>query len=98
MSKVYVIQDSPGKNLQPAKEYGELVVMLTSHDKLAAGDVKLTNYLHNFTDKDYLLLIGNPFFIAQAVVIASFTEGISEIKCLVWDREHYTYNIELILC
>ncbi len=98
MPKVYVIQDSPGKNLQPAKEFGELVVMLTSHDKLASGDVKLSHYLRDFTKHDFLLLIGNPFFIAQAAVIASFTEGVAEVQCLVWDREHYKYNVELILC
>ena len=96
MSKVYVIQDSPGKNLEPAKEYGEMIVMLTGNESISDARQKLRKYLGDFTTRDHLLLIGNPKHIAMASIIASFAED--TISFLIWDREHYRYDVETISC
>ena len=50
-SKVYVIQDSPGKNLEPAKEFGEITVMLTGREtSFTESREKLNGFLNNFTE------------------------------------------------
>ena len=96
-SKVYVIQDSPGKNLEPAKEFGEITVMLTGREtSFTESREKLNGFLNNFTEHDFLLIIGSPVNIVQATaILASWYET---FNVLVWDREHYKYNKQTILC
>jgi hypothetical protein len=96
MSNVYIIQDSPGKNFDPAREYGELIVMLTGHETPSEVITKLEHYLQNFQSDDYLLLVGNPATIARAAIITWDLSMLETVKLLVWDREHYKYNVERI--
>jgi len=92
---VYVVMDSPGKNLLPAREYGNLHVMLTGKENNQQAIVKLEHALRDIRPDDYLLLIGNPVFIALASHIA-FTLCDGRVNLLVWDRESYSYNCEKI--
>lgn len=99
MNKVFVIQDSPGKNLGPAKEYGDLTIMLHGDENSISASSKLLHHLEDFNPAmDFLLLIGNPVFIAIASMILTSVahETRQRIKVLVWDREHYKYNVESI--
>jgi hypothetical protein len=94
-STVYVIQHSPGKDLMPAKEFGQIKILLSSADthhlpidgliqKLQAG-------LKPFQPHDYLLLIGDPAAIGIATYIAMHnTHGF--IRLLRWRRESYEYE------
>jgi len=85
MSKVYVVQNHasydkstglmvPRYDLSPAEEFGELVFLLSpintpsKHEKAIA---ELRKKLRNFSDDDFLLLIGNPCFIGWATAIAA---------------------------
>jgi len=98
-SRVYVIQDSPGKNLEPAKAYGDLTIMLTGKETNGEGAEKLQAHLGEFTSKDYILLIGKPTFIAMACIYAALMLDDGDVlQVLVWDRDHYVYNVEKILC
>lgn len=97
MNKVFVIQDSPGKNLEPAKEYGEITIMLDGHEFSGEANKRLTDHLKDFQPiSDYILLIGNPVFIALAGMIVSSVahEHRLPINVLVWDKTHYRYNCE----
>lgn len=97
MSKVFVIMDVPGKNLLPAKEYGDLRVILHGKENNVTAYSKLDQVLSvEFSEKDFLLLIGNPIFIAMASSILTEYHPIGKIQFLVWDRQQYKYNVERI--
>jgi len=97
MNKVYVIQDS-NKNLDPAKEYGPLTIMLRGNETLADAQRVLSGHLNQFDPDDFILLIGNPVFMSMAVLLAAHPchEARRKLQLLVWNRETYTYNLERI--
>jgi hypothetical protein len=91
----YVVQESQGKNLLPARDHGEIQVMLTEHDVrkgLHHCTLKLREKMADFRcDKDFLILIGDPVFMGIAMVFASeMSEG--DFQILRWDRERYKYD------
>jgi hypothetical protein len=85
MPKVYVIQNHasydkstglmvPRYDLSPAEEFGELEFLLspvTVPNKPERAIAELRKKLCNFSDDDYLLLIGNPCFIGWSCTIAA---------------------------
>jgi hypothetical protein len=91
----YVVQESPGKNLLPARDFGEIQVMLTETDVrkgLSHCILRLREKMAKFRcDKDFLILIGDPVFMGIATVFASeMSEG--DFQILRWDRERYKYD------
>lgn len=98
MSTVYIVQDSFGKNLAPAREYGDMLIILDRNDAQYPIDFlveKLNRKLSGITSKDYLLLIGDPIAIGIATSIALHnTRGMLQV--LRWDREHYKYEVKEI--
>ena len=97
MKTVFVIQDSSGKNLEPAKDYGDLLIMLTGREQNGEAATKLIKHLEDFDPcTDFLLLIGNPVFIALSMMILTDVahEHRHKINLLIWDREHYIYRVE----
>lgn len=108
MPKVYIVQeplirrngdDRPEHkySLEPARKFGELVVVTQWKDARPPVDVsRLTEMLYErlspFTADDFLLLAGNPGLIAMAAVVAaSYTGGL--VKLLVWDRQEQDYHL-----
>lgn len=103
MSKVYIIQNTHKLNrdtqvLQPkydfetARHYGDLVFLLTPsakpHDPSVVAE--LLEKLADYTDKDHLLLVGNPTLIGFACAIASdVSEG--KVNVLQWDGKGKEY-------
>jgi len=99
---VYVVQEDPGKNLLPARMFGNLKTLLprgrevglqsdTSHvlDLLRSG-------LQDFTVDDHLLLVGDPILIGLAFHVAA--SKVHTITTLKWDRqesEYYPVSISL---
>lgn len=98
MSTVYIVQDSFGKNLAPAREYGDMLIILDRNDAQHTIDFlveKLRKKLSAITPQDYLLLIGDPIAIGIATSIALHNNcGILQV--LRWDREHYKYDVKEI--
>jgi len=90
---VYVTQEVQGKNLFPAKEFGELKVLLPEGQiALSPGPsiYRLRQKLLTYCDDDYLVLIGDPVACAlAAMVAASFNNG--KVNFLKWDRQHKGY-------
>jgi len=98
MPIVYVVQDSPGKNLIPAQEFGELRVMLSYNDSKKSTDFicnKLIKILADMESDDCLLLIGNPLFIGLACAIAS--NNLIKFHVLIWERDRYKYRKESVV-
>ena len=88
-------------NVRSAEKFGDLKVMLPDNKQmiLASGPItfKLKQELKNFSDKDYLLLIGDPAIIGLCCAIASdFNNG--KFKVLKWDRnDKRYYDLEIDL-
>ena len=61
---VYVIQEAPGRNILSAEKYGELKLVLPSGHNLflSVGPTvnRIKRKLKDFSDDDYLLLMGDP--------------------------------------
>ena len=107
-NKVYVIQEvagtksgSPKINIMGAAKYGKFEFLLPEFSQIifSPGPLifKLRKALKNFTQKDYLLLTGDPAIIGVACsIVSDMTNG--KYKLLKWDKqERKYYPIEINL-
>ena len=92
--KVFVVQEVSGRNILSAEKYGELELLLPNNSKLvlSSGPTvrRLNQKLKNFSDDDYLLLMGDPSAIGIACAIAS-SNNRGRFKCLKWDKREFRY-------
>jgi len=91
---VYVVQEVPGRNIASARQYGEFELLLPSNAQImlsASPSVRrMKKLLRNYTEEDYLLLIGDPAAIGVACSIAAqYNNG--RYNILKWDRQEGTY-------
>lgn len=99
MGTVYIVHDSGGKNFLPAKDFGELHVMLTGSldEDMAMHVTSLKEQLAEFCERDFLLPVGDPILMGIAfALVADATDGFFSV--LRWDRVKYRYynvNIQL---
>lgn len=96
MPKVYVVQEDPKKNILPAREYGDIVVLhgqgqISLDTNLVEDTIDdMADKLTDYKQEDSLLLIGDPVLIAVAAsIISHLTNGIYSV--LKWDRQERTY-------
>ena len=100
-AKVYIIQEIPGTkdgrpkiNIMGAKEYGEFVFLLPELSQIifSPGPIifKLKKLLKDYSDKDYLLLTGDPAIIGVACSVASDMTG-GKYNVLKWDKQEKKY-------
>ena len=105
---VYVIQEIPGTkegkpkiNIIGASQYGKLNFLLPELSQIifSPGPLifKLREKLKNFSQKDYLLLTGDPAIIGVACsIVSDMTNG--KFNLLKWDKqERKYYPIEINL-
>lgn len=104
MSKVYAPQVPskydpatklwvPSINLDPAKTFGEVVVMLPPNaNRLHINPliVALREQMKDFTADDYVIAVGDPSLIAAASCIAVRKTG-GLLRVLKWDRQTGSY-------
>lgn len=95
MATVYIVQDPETRNIEPARRFGQIVVILNGKETPTQAAHKLVRALDAMTEEDFLLLIGNPLFIGLACHVALTALG-GQMQALVWDRKHLTYNIEKV--
>lgn len=100
-SKVYLIQEIPGTahgqpkyNILGAQKYGKIITLLPEFSQiiLSPGPLitKLRTLLKNYTEKDYLLLSGDPAIIGVVCsIVADVNNG--KYNLLKWDRQEKTY-------
>lgn len=103
MSRVFITQNPMRRNahqqlvhkydLTPAREYGNLVVLLSAGPVLIDPEYavkKLREQLNDFRHDDWLLCLGDPVAIAAAsAIVAEVNDGV--IPVLVWDRQVTKY-------
>ena len=104
MSKVYAPQVPskfdpatklwvPSINLDPAKQFGDIVVMLPPNANrlhIAPLVVALREQMKDFTAEDYVVAVGDPSLIAAASCIATKKTG-GLLRILKWDRQTGQY-------
>jgi hypothetical protein len=104
VSKVYVPQQPsrydaatrlwiPTINLDPAKIYGEVVVMLPPNaNRLHTAPLiaALKEQMAQFGSDDYIVAVGDPSIIAAASCIAVRKTG-GRLRILKWDRMSSNY-------
>ena len=96
MKNVFVVQET-GKNIAPAREFGNICVML-QHQDVSAGPKRMQTVIttffesRNLSPEDYLLCIGDPVAIGIATHLAlKNTKG--RINMLRWDRTGFQYEV-----
>jgi len=93
MAKVYAIQEANNKNMLSATNFGDLEFLLPPQTNLMFSIEKTLNTiksgLDDFTEDDYLLLIGDPVSIGIATHYA--VQKTDVVKFLKWDNREYTY-------
>ena len=104
MSKVYAPQipskyDSatklwlPSINLEPAKKFGELVVMLPPNaNRLHVNPLifAIKEQMKDYGPEDYIVAVGDPSLIAASACLAVKKTG-GLLKILKWDRQSSSY-------
>ena len=105
---VYVLQELPGTkagapriNIMSASKYGKFKFLLPEFSQIifSPGPLifKLRKLLKDYTEKDYLLLTGDPAIIGVACsIVSDMTNG--KFNLLKWDkqeRKYYPIHINL---
>lgn len=104
MSRVFIVQKqmrwdatqgelTPRFNLGPAKQYGELIFLLSPTAKPFNSEPiirELQQKLDDFSHEDYLLLVGNPCLIGWATAIAADASG-GPVRMLQWNGRDNKY-------
>jgi hypothetical protein len=94
VNRVFVVQEMANHDISPAMKFGEIEVLLPSNTQIAFSTVpvvrRLRRKLMDFSDKDYILLTGDPVAIGLACAIASFNNG-GRYTALKWDRREFLY-------
>ena len=87
MAKVYAIQETPGKNLLAATNYGDLEFLLPPATNLMFSTDSAVNTikegLSEFTEEDYLLLVGDPISIGIATHYAARFSSVVNFLCFL---------------
>lgn len=102
---VFIVQEMRGRDITDASEFGDLEILLTAKEQIGSflmlGENpmsvvpdairrRMLEKLKTFSEKDYLLLAGDPAAIALASAIVSYiTSGC--FKVLKWDRLEQKY-------
>jgi hypothetical protein len=94
MAKVYVVQETMRHNVLPAQQFGELIFLLPPQVQIgfSPGPMvsRMKRALREFTDTDYLLLIGDPAAMSIAAVLAAqYNSG--RFRLLKWDKREMKY-------
>lgn len=83
----------PTVNMEPAKAYGELVVMLppeANRLNIAPLVDMLKDKMQHFSETDYVVAVGDPSLLAAACCIAARRCG-GLVRMLKWDRNAVDY-------
>jgi hypothetical protein len=103
MARVYVVQQGSARNpstgekkpfdFTAAADYGELVFLLSptaSPSNPEAICKELNEKLRDFTEQDFLVLVGGPALIGWATAIAA--QYCRRVSLLQWSGKHKCYS------
>ena len=91
---VYVVQEMSNHDIAPAMSFGFMNVLLPFNMQIAFSTAPairlLKRKLRSFSDKDFLLLTGDPVAIGLACSIAAVYNS-GRYTALKWDRREKLY-------
>ena len=98
---VYLLQEVPGTkigrpkfNIIGAQKFGKIEVLLKEDTQIVRSPGPITyqlrRLLKNFSDKDYLLLSGDPKVIGLSIAVACDINN-GKYKTLTWDKQEKMY-------
>lgn len=91
---VYVVQEMSNHDIASAMSFGQIQVLLPSTMQIAFSTAPairlLKRRLRSFSDKDFLLLTGDPVAIGLACSIAAVYNS-GRYTALKWDRREKLY-------
>ena len=94
MSSVFITQEVEGRNFFPARRYGTLVPLLPSNAQVVFSSEpvtrKIKRALSKFSDKDFLLLSGDPIIMGLSMMVAAEMNR-GYMKLLKWDKHEKDY-------
>ncbi len=98
MSNVYVVQQQPGFNMEPALKFGDLKSIFPPGIQADFDTDQFVNMardkLKNVTKDDFLVMTGDP--VLMGISFSVFSENNDGyVNCLKWDRrigEHGGYK------
>jgi len=93
---VYITQELRGRDFSDALSFGDLEVVIPSFMSVSSGHIdqvveRAETVLASFSDKDYLLLSGDPVCIGLSCAIAAFN-NCGSYRVLRWDRLTQSYD------
>ena len=100
MPRVFITQETHGRNFLPARHYGKLVAVLPDEAQVVISATpilrKIQRTLTDYTPEDYLLLSGDPIIMGLCMMVASEkTNG--QLRMLKWERrekDYYEVNVD----
>ena len=101
---VYITHEMRGKDLSNALDFGPLQVVVPSEKQITDNPTTknslinmIEETLHDFSDRDYLLLSGDPACIAICFTVAVLNNN-GRVKILKWDRlQEVYYPVDLFI-
>tara|TARA_R100001224_G_scaffold96504_2_gene66321 strand:+ start:1712 stop:2041 length:330 start_codon:yes stop_codon:yes gene_type:complete len=94
MARVFVVQENPNVNILAAGHYGELIPLLKPGKQITLSSAPvvrlLKSKLKDYSDKDFILAMGDPVAIGIAAIAASDNNN-GKVNILKWDRENKAY-------
>lgn len=101
MPTVFVVQESPGKDLLSAEAFGTIEVLMPPNRQIMFSPVPAVRHirdkLRKFSDDDFILAIGDPAAIGIACAVAAEV-NVGRFKILKWDRnttKYYPVQIDI---
>lgn len=92
---VYVAQEVPHLNMVMAREYGEIKYVFPPGDVSFIKEPKLLeimeNSLDSFSERDYLVLVGDPELLGLAFTAAANVSDV--VRLLKYDRLEKKYRL-----
>jgi hypothetical protein len=96
MGRVFIVQESRDKDISAASEFGQIKVLMRGKlDRQILGDTEalvdsMKEDLKTFTNKDYIVPMGDPSGIGIAVAIAAMMND-GQVNMLKWDKRLQRY-------
>jgi hypothetical protein len=90
---VFVVQNSPGKNLDAAKRRGELEFILRPSDRSLGSKLMqrvIGEALASWKPGDFIACMGDP--VAIAIAVAIVLEKHDSVNVLRWNRKTEDYD------
>ena len=91
---VFITQEMRGRDITDAVSFGDVEIIIPFGEQAAFSTQptirRIEKTLRKFSDKDYLILAGDPVVIALSACIASRNNN-GKFNMLKWDRQEEKY-------